>query len=245
MERRHHADFAKPGVVAPPPAAELQNAFARLQELLCRGAAEDDEEIRVDERDLPLDEGTADLRLLRRRRAVAGRPPGDDVGDVGARSVEPDRGDHAVEELAGAADEGEALQVLLDPRRFADEHHPRLRVAVGEDEVRCGEAEIAAFERLKRRAERVERLGRGGRLARRHDRCLRRDGEVRRLGGTLGRRRRRTMLARRARLRFLGVGGAGAPRASRFWAASSACARDNAKRSTGVSDSVTSTPASA
>ena len=51
---------------------------------LAAGAAEADQEIRIGELDLALDERPADRRLLRRRRAVAGRPPGHDVGDVDA-----------------------------------------------------------------------------------------------------------------------------------------------------------------
>ena len=84
--------------------------------------------------------------LLRRRRAVAGRPPGHDVGDVDRRAVEPDRRQHAVEQFAGAADEGQALDVFVAARRFADEHHARLRIAVGEDELGRGRLERAALE---------------------------------------------------------------------------------------------------
>ena len=43
------------------------------------------------------------------------------------------------------------------PGRLADEHHTRLRVAVGEDEVGRGEAKIAALERLERLPEFAER----------------------------------------------------------------------------------------
>ena len=63
--------------------------------------------------------------LLRRRRAVAGRAPRNDVGDIGAGAVEADRRDHQVEQLAGASDEGQAVEVLLASRRLADEHHAR------------------------------------------------------------------------------------------------------------------------
>ena len=188
--------------------------------------------------DLPLDEGAADFLLLRRRRAVAGRAPGDDVGDVGARAVEPDRRDHAVEQFSGAADEGEALQVLLHARRLADEHHARLRVAVGEDEVGGGEAEVAALESLERRAELVERGGGRGGFARGHDRGLGGDSEGRR--GELARLRRGDPAAVEAWK--AGVAGAcstgrGGGGAGLRGAASAAGACESAKRSTGSSDS--------
>ena len=43
------------------------------------------------ELDLPLDEGAADLGFLRRGRPVAGRAPGNDIGDVDRTPVEADR----------------------------------------------------------------------------------------------------------------------------------------------------------
>ena len=63
-------------------------------------------------------------RLLRRRSAIAGRPPGHDVGDVDLAAVEPDGGEHQVEQFARAADERQALDVLVAAGRFADEHQP-------------------------------------------------------------------------------------------------------------------------
>ena len=90
--------------------------------------------------------GQADLALLRRRRAVAGRAPRNDVGDIGGGAVEPDRRHHPVEQLAGASDERQPLEILLASRRLADEHHARLRVAVGEHQLLRGRAQRAALE---------------------------------------------------------------------------------------------------
>ena len=151
------------------------------EQRLRRGIAERDQDVRVHQLDLALDEGQADLRLLRRRRAVAGRPPRNDVGDIGLAAIEADRGDHAVEQLARAADERQALDVLVAAGRLADEHHARLRIAVGEHELGRGRSQRAAVEFVEQRAQRLQRR-RGARgLARGGDRRI---GRRRRLGET-------------------------------------------------------------
>ena len=48
------------------------------------------------------------------------------------RSSRPAAAEHLVEQLAGAADEGRALGVLLGARRLADDHHRRVRRAARE-----------------------------------------------------------------------------------------------------------------
>ena len=125
-----------------------------------RRAAEADQDVRIGKLDLALDERQADLRLVRRRRAVAGRPPRHDVGDVDLGAVEPDRRQHAVEQLAGAADERQALDVLVAARRLADEHHARLRIAVGEHQAARGGVQRAAVEAVEHGAQRRRGLAR-------------------------------------------------------------------------------------
>ena len=129
---------ARAGVVVEPLAAGFHDAFAGRQQRLGRGIAERHQHVRIDQFDLALDERQADLRLLRRRRAVAGRPPRNDVGDIGVAAVEPDRGDHPVQQFAGTSDERQPLDVLVASGRLADEHDARLRVAVGEHQPRRG-----------------------------------------------------------------------------------------------------------
>ena len=46
----------------------------------------------------------------------------------------------------GAADEGQALDVLVAARRLADQHHVGLRIAVGKDQVLRREFQVAAVE---------------------------------------------------------------------------------------------------
>ena len=136
---------------------------------LHRRSAEADQNVRIGELDLAADEGQADRGLLRRRRAVAGRPPRHHVGDVDLGAIEPDRLDHAVEQFAGAADERAAGNIFLMAGRLADEHHAAFRIAVGENQLRRGVAQRAAFEAFEELAQIVEvRRGPGG-FAGRHD----------------------------------------------------------------------------
>jgi hypothetical protein len=56
---------------------------------------------------------------------------------------------------------GSALKVFLAPRRFADEHHVRFRIAVGEHQRLGAVAQIAAGKAVKRRAQFGNRAGAG------------------------------------------------------------------------------------
>ena len=136
MEGGERADRPRAGVVVEPSAAGLHDAFARRQQGLRRRIAERDQHIRIHQFDLPLDERQADLRLLRGRRAVAGRPPRNDIGNVGAGAIEPDRRDHPVQQLAGTPDEGQPFDVFLASGGFANEHDARLRIAIGKHQAR-------------------------------------------------------------------------------------------------------------
>src|SRR5262249_38090524 len=91
------------------------------------------------------------------RGAVVGRAALDDVADVdrAARDPEPLL-DHLREQLAGAADEGQALLVLGLARALADEQELGVRVAVAEDDVRAALGEAAAVAVAKRRPYLVE-----------------------------------------------------------------------------------------
>ena len=146
MERGDGADGAGAGVVVEPFAARLHDALAGRQQRLRRGIAERHQHVGIYEFDLALDERQADLRLLRRRRPVAGRPPRDHVGDIGLGTIEPDRGNHPVEQFAGASDERQPLDILVAPGRLADEHDAGLRIAVGKHQPCRGVLERAAVE---------------------------------------------------------------------------------------------------
>ena len=97
VKGRHGADLARAGVEGEPAPARLGDAFLDAKQRLRRWAAETDENVGIGKFDLPLNERQADLRLLRRRRAISGWAPRNDVGDVDRRTVEADSRQHAVE----------------------------------------------------------------------------------------------------------------------------------------------------
>jgi len=72
-------------------------------------------------------------------------------------AVEADRRQHLVQQLPGPSDEGQALAIFVGARRLADDHDVGVGIAVGEDELRCGRLEPAAFEREELRPQFFER----------------------------------------------------------------------------------------
>src|SRR5215470_12043818 len=152
-----------------PAAAGPAYALGHAEQGGRRRAAEADQDVGIDKFDLAFDERQADLAFLRRRRAVAGWTPWDDIGDVGGRAIESDRRHHAIEQLARAPDERQPRDILFAAGGFADEHNPGTRIAVGEYKPLRRETQRAALEPLEHVAQRIEACGAGGSMARRHD----------------------------------------------------------------------------
>src|SRR4029450_3593890 len=67
-----------------------------------------------------------------------------DVCDVDVLAAQADALEQAVEELAGGADEGEALAVLVEAGGLADEHQVGVRVALAEDDLGAALVQAAA-----------------------------------------------------------------------------------------------------
>ena len=86
------------------------------------GGAKADDQLGLDDGDLPLEIGQAAGHLVGRGDAVAGGAALDDVADEDLLAGVAHGGDHLGEELSGAADEGEALFVFIGAGAFADEH---------------------------------------------------------------------------------------------------------------------------
>src|SRR5581483_3998772 len=153
MERRHSTDRARTGVVVHPPSPRSHDAFLGAEDPLARGIAETDQNVRIYELNLSADEWQADLRLLRRGRAVARRPPRNDIGDVDVCVVEADRSQHQVEQFSGSADEGLACEILVAAGRLTDQHDPGLRIAAREYELRRRRLQGAAIELVQQIAQ--------------------------------------------------------------------------------------------
>ena len=76
-------------------------------------------------------------RLLGPRLAIVGRAALENVRDEHLRTLEPDRLQHAVEELARPAHEGLTLCILVRARCLADHHPFRLSIADSEYRLRA------------------------------------------------------------------------------------------------------------
>ena len=105
--------------------------LASAQEL-GREVSEARDDPRLDQRDLLPQVWLASLDLVRQRIAIARRARLEDVRDEDVIPAHPDLAQELREELAGAADERQALAVLLGPRRLADEHQVGVGVAGSE-----------------------------------------------------------------------------------------------------------------
>src|SRR6185436_20666213 len=101
----------------------------RAREQLRGEVAERAYDLRLDQLDLPVQEGLARVDLIRLWIAVARRPRLEHVRDEHLLAREPDLLQELVKELAGAAHERQALLVLVHPGRLAHEHEIGVRVA--------------------------------------------------------------------------------------------------------------------
>ena len=113
-------------------------------EELRREVAERRDDHRLDQLDLAEEVALARLDLVRLRVAVAGRPALEDVRDVDVAARHPDLREQLLEQLPGLADERQALLVLVEARRLADEHQVGVRIAGAEHDLRPPLREPAA-----------------------------------------------------------------------------------------------------
>ena len=86
--------------------------------------------------------------LVRLGVAVARRTALEHVGDVDVRPREPDRSEQRLEHLAGLADEGRALAVLVIPGGLAHEHQIGVGMARPDHHLRPGAGKRALLTSL-------------------------------------------------------------------------------------------------
>ena len=124
---RHHGDSA-------PLAPDAAPSTCRRDDLqVLRGAAsEGDDRLGLHELELRDEEVCAGLRLRRKRRSILWWAALDDVADVDAVALVAHCGDHSVQQLSRASDEGRAFLILVVPWPLADEYQIRVRRAARE-----------------------------------------------------------------------------------------------------------------
>ena len=102
------------------------------------------DELRLDQLDLAEEVRLAGGDLVRLRVAVPGRAALEDVRDEDVGASQPDSREQLVEQLPRLPDERDALLVLVEARRLADEHEVGVRAARAEDDLRATLREGAA-----------------------------------------------------------------------------------------------------
>src|ERR1019366_4429604 len=121
--RHHHGNI----LPLEPLAAHLGDAFLVAGEGARGDAAEGADHLGADRQELPVQELAADLHFIRFRVTILRRTALHYIADVNVFAEELDAFllrrafDHLGEQLSGAADERDALRVLIGARAFADE----------------------------------------------------------------------------------------------------------------------------
>ena len=128
-------------------AAQAGDAAGFIQHGFGGSAADEGEHFGVYEGNMFFHEGAADLQFICRGLAVAGGAPEKGVGDIEIFGTgEADEAEHAIQQLAAWAAEGNAVAVLLRAGGFADEHGAAFGYALCKHGVGGGAFEGAAFE---------------------------------------------------------------------------------------------------
>ena len=128
MQRRgrvihRHVDHP---VAAPGLPMNLANRLAG-EKLGHREPTESNDHLRSNRRDLPLEEMIARGHFVRLRIAIVGRPAFHDIGNEHARTVQADRREQLLKELARGANEWSSLAIFVVPWSLPDEHDLRRR----------------------------------------------------------------------------------------------------------------------
>ena len=108
-----------------------------LEQLLGRNTAYGKDQLRPDQRDLPIEVWPACGSLIRRRVPVVRRPAFQDIGNENVLPGKPQGQQHLVQKLACPPDERLAAAIFLGARRFANDHQFRFAIAHPEDGLRA------------------------------------------------------------------------------------------------------------
>src|SRR2546421_558079 len=142
------------------PATQLADRFLRAQQRLGRDAAEREDDLRLDHGELVGQKRRARGELVCLGIAVAGRPAQDRVRDEDFVARQVHRGQHLRQQLSRAADERQALRVLVGAGAFANDDELGARIAGAEHDVRAALAELTAPAALQRLLLTAQHLGR-------------------------------------------------------------------------------------
>src|SRR5262245_15268691 len=120
-------------------AAQPRNRVERAEQRLRAELAERDDHLRFDDVDLPEQKRLARLDFVGLRIAVARRAALDHVRDVDVLALEIDRFDDLGQQLTGAADEWNPLNIFIGARSLTDEHQIGFGIADAEHDLRAAQ----------------------------------------------------------------------------------------------------------
>src|SRR6185312_11318518 len=118
-----------------PAAAQFTHGRVDGEKVFGGGSAQGHNYLRADGNDLAHQEGNAGFALVALWGTIPRRAALDHVGNVNILAAQAHGRNHVVEQLAGAAHEGQPLLVFVGPRTFAHEHQVGVLVAGAENDV--------------------------------------------------------------------------------------------------------------
>ena len=153
MKGWHHFD----AVVLMPFPARLGNAFRCFQQRMRGDLPERADDFGANQRDLLAQKRLAGRKFFGGRFAVFRRTAFDRAGEIHLVAAQSNRAENFREHLARRADKRLAFTILMLPRRLADKHEDRVRIACAENDARSSFMEAAALASLKVLAQLIER----------------------------------------------------------------------------------------
>ena len=127
-----------------PAASHAANRFVAAQQVLRRDFAYRQNDLRLNELDLPLEVVTTSRRLFRSGITIIRRPTLENIGNEHTVPTLTDRQQHLIQQLSGATDERLAPTVLLRPRRLADNQPVGISVADSKNSIRPALGQLTA-----------------------------------------------------------------------------------------------------
>lgn len=132
MERGHQLD----PLVGVEATAQLGYGELRLQQGLRREGPEGHKQPRLYQGDLTDEVGLTVGDLILFGVAVIGGTAFNDIGDVDVLALHANRLDNSRQQLTGPSNERLPLEIFIPPRRLADKHQLRMRIADTKDDMR-------------------------------------------------------------------------------------------------------------
>ena len=135
--------------------AQFTNRSIRTEKRLRRDSAYAQNQLRIDELNLPIQKGNARLNFFGPRIAIVRRPRFQNVRDEHLLASKPYRLQHRIQELTSSTDERLTLSIFIRAGRLPYHQPASLAITDTEDRLRTGLMQGAALTCFHRRGELV------------------------------------------------------------------------------------------